>query len=82
VELPAAKGDAVQAIQLFDNAHAENANLKHKLSHLMERCAVEASQTLVTQSELKAELAESKQKNCMLQKHCDRIPEVTANAVK
>ena len=60
VELPAAKGDAVQAIQLFDNVHAENANLKHKLSHLMERCAVEASQTLVTQSELKAELAESK----------------------
>ena len=48
----------------------------------MEKCAVEASQTHVTQSQLKAELAESKRKNRTLQKHCDRIPDVTANAAK
>jgi len=82
VELPAAKEDAVGAIRLFDDAHAENTNLKHKLSHVMEKCAVEAIQTHVKQSELKAELAVSKQKNHTLQKHCDRIPDVTANAVK
>ena len=82
VELPAAKEDAVRAIRLFDDAHAENTNLKHKLSHVMEKCAVEAIQTHAKQSELKAELAVSKQKNRTLQKRCDRIPDVTANAVK
>jgi hypothetical protein len=82
VELPGAKKDAVLAVRLFDDVQAENANLKHKLSHLMEKCAVEARQTHVTQSELKSELADSKQKNRTLQKRCDRIPDVTANAVK
>jgi hypothetical protein len=62
VELPAAKEDAVRAIRLFDDAHAENTNFKHKLSHVMEKCAVEAIQTHVTQSELKSELTVLKQK--------------------
>jgi len=61
VELHAAKEDAVQVIRLFDYTHAEN-NLKHKLFHIMEKCAVKAIQTHATQSELKAELAVSKQK--------------------
>ena len=82
VELPAAKKDAVLAVRLFDDFQAENTNLTNKLSHLMEKCAVEARQTHVTWSEPKAELVDSKQKNCILQKHCDRIPDVTANAVK
>ena len=82
VKLPAAKKDAVLAVRLFDDVQAENTNLKNKLSHLMEKCAVEARQAYVTRSELKAELVDSKQKNRTLQKRCDRIPDVTANAVK
>ena len=61
MELHAVKEDAVQVIRLFDDTHAEN-NLKHKLLHIMEKCAVKAIQTHATQSELKAELAVSKQK--------------------
>jgi hypothetical protein len=82
VELPAAKGDAVKAIQLFDKSQLENAGLKCKLSHMMEKCAVEAGQAIVTHSELKAALAESKRKNIALKKCCDRGIDATAKAVK
>ena len=82
VELPAAKKDAAQAIWLLGQTQIENADMKHKLSHLMEKCAVEAGQAIVTRSELKAELAESKHKNRTLQKRCDRGPDITAKAVK
>jgi hypothetical protein len=82
VELPAAKGDAVKAMRLFDKGQMENADLKHKLSHMMEKCAVEAGQTIVTHSELKAELAELKRKNLALKKCCDRGIDATAKAVK
>lgn len=82
VELPAAKKDAAQAIRLLGKTQIENADMKNKLSHLMEKCAVEAGQAIVTRSELKAELAESKCKNCALQKRCDRGPATTAKAVK
>jgi hypothetical protein len=63
VELPTAKGDAARAIQLFEGAQTDNADLKHKLSHLMERCATEAAQTAIVHSKLRTELVEIKQKN-------------------
>ena len=72
VELPAAKGDAVKAMRLFDKGQMVNADLKHKLSHMMDKCAVEAGQTIVIHSELKVELAELKRKNLALKKHCDQ----------
>jgi hypothetical protein len=81
VELLASKKDAVLAVRLFDDVQAENTNLKNKLSCLMEKCAVEARQADVTWSELKAELVDSKQKNCTLQKCCDRIPDSVAMAL-
>ena len=48
----------------------------------MEKCAAEASHAQSIQSNLRAELTESKRNGQNLQKRCDRAPDIKANEVK
>jgi chromosome segregation ATPase len=74
--------DAAKAISLFDSTKSENVLLQHRLSTLMEKCAVEAQQTMQKADMLKSKLAASKKENRNLKQHCARIPEVKARAMK
>src|SRR5882762_10257099 len=82
VELPAARGDAVKAIQLLQSAMSDNEHLEHKLSRLLERCTLEASQSKAKQRDIDSKLAALKKRNCILQKRCDWAPGIKAKAVK
>ena len=55
--------DAAKAISLFDSTKSENVLLQHQLSTLMEKCAVEAQQTMQKADMLKSKLAASKKEN-------------------
>jgi len=83
VELPAARVDAAKAIiQLLQSAMSDNEHLEHKLSRLLERCTLEASQSKAKQRDIDSKLAALKKHNRILQKRCDWAPGIKAKAVK
>jgi hypothetical protein len=71
VELPNARGDAAKAIQLLNSKTSDNEQLKHELSCLLERCAMEVSQFKAKQVDLDTKLVAFKKENPILKKHCD-----------
>ena len=81
VELPNARGDAAKAIQLLERKTSDNEHLKHELSHLLEQCALEASQFKAKQVDLDTKLVAFKKQNHILKKCCDQAPEIKAKAV-
>jgi hypothetical protein len=74
--------DAAKAVALLDSAKSENALLQQQLSKLMEKCAVEAQQTMEKAAMLKVKLAASKNENRNLKQRCAQIPEIKARAIK
>jgi chromosome segregation ATPase len=74
--------DAAKAVALLDSVTSENALLRQQLSVQMEKCAVEARNTMEKAVMLKAKLATSKQENKNLKKCCARVPEIKARAIK
>src|SRR5258708_3323832 len=78
VELPTARGDAAKAIQLLQSKTSDNEKLKDELSHLLERCTLEASQSKSKEMDFKTKLVAFKRQN----RCCDWAPEIKAKAVK
>jgi len=82
VELPNAKGDAAQAIQLLEQTRSEKAHLGLELSQLMDRCAIAATQNKAKHYELKQKLAASQKRATNLQKCYNQFPSIKLKAVK
>jgi hypothetical protein len=82
VELPTARGNAAKAIQLLQKTMSDTTQVKHELSHLLERCTLQTSQSREKQMDYDTKLAALKKHNRILQKCCDRAPGIKAKAVK
>ena len=74
--------DAAKAVALLDCVTSENTLLQQQLSIQMEKCAVEAQNTMEKAVMLKAKLATSKQENKNLKLRCARVPEIKARAIR
>lgn len=74
--------NAKRAVAFLQETNAENAQLKNKLSNLLDKCALESKQSEAQNAKLHVQLQKSRRKVKNLRNCVNRISEVKATAVK